>query len=81
MLSLSKKFQIPVGKIISLNNLNREIEEGDMLYLEKDCAQTIYVVEVKDTLNSISQKFGISSQEILEKNQLPYIFYGLTIFL
>ena len=79
--SLSRKFLIPVGAIIDLNNLDREIESGDMLYLEKDCSLSVYTVDVLDTIDSVANKFGVSKQEIQTKNHIPYVFYGLTIFL
>lgn len=79
--SLSQKFSVPVGIIISLNNLTKEIECGDMLYIEKDCGQTVYSVGLYETAFSIGQKFGISPSVLLKKNRLPYFFYGLTIFL
>lgn len=81
VLSVSKKFNIPFGVIIFLNKLKGEIEKGDLLYLEKDYSLRSYTVGIHDTIQSISEKFGISPEQILQKNNIPYLFYGLTIII
>ncbi len=76
--SLSERFSIPQIKIISLNGLKKEIQEGDMLYLEKEKTAT-YRVGLFETADSVAKKFNISSESLLEQNGVEYIFYGLII--
>lgn len=76
--SLSSKFSIPQIKIISQNNLNREVQAGDMLYLEKLDYPT-YKVQLFDTADKIATKFNISKQDLLAINGIEYVFYGLTV--
>lgn len=76
--SVAYKFDVSVVKIIKDNNLCREIEEGDVLYVQKeDCAY--YKVKPSDTLHSLANKFNTTEQKILQDNGIDYIFYGLTI--
>ncbi len=76
--SLSERFDVPQIKIISFNCLKKEIEEGDMLYLEKEKAQT-YRVGLFDTAKSVADKFNMTEKELLSLNGVEYIFYGQTI--
>jgi spore germination protein YaaH len=76
--SVCKRFSVPIGKLIKCNNLNCEIAEGDMLYIEKSNCR-LYKVLPHDTLKSISARFNVPGYRILEDNAVPYIFYGLVI--
>ena len=76
---LSAEFSLPPVKIISLNNLSHEISEGDILLLEQNSSK-VYSVRLNDTLDSIAERFNTSPEKILLDNQIPYIFYGLKIF-
>lgn len=76
--SLSTKFNVPTGKLIFDNNLRKEISEGDILLIEKS-EKKLYRVEIADTIEKISKKCNLSSDEILKNNHLPYIFYGILI--
>ncbi|MBE5750379.1 MAG: LysM peptidoglycan-binding domain-containing protein [Clostridiales bacterium] len=77
---LSSAFNLSPLKIISLNNLEQEILEGDILYIEIE-NRPVYTVKATDTLISIAQKFSTTPEKILLDNGVPYIFYGLKIFL
>jgi len=79
-LSVSEKFSVPIGKLVKDNNLNSEISEGDMLYVQS-CDCRFYKVKPTDTLKSLSEKFNVPEQKILDDNCVPYIFYGLTIII
>ena len=79
VISVAEKFKIPVGSIIELNSLNEESSCGDLLYLEKECKRA-YRVKPFDTPQSISEKFNLSETEILKKNNVLYLFYGLIIY-
>lgn len=78
--SLSKKFQIPSTLIIYQNRLTEEICEGDILYLTKS-DDIVYKVDLLDTAESVAKKFGVSVQEILDKNKTPYLIYGEIIII
>ena len=77
--SVSERFQIPAVKIIKDNNLSGEIEEGDMLYLEKEESWKIYTVSPTDTAESIAEKFHTTAAKILEDNNLPYVYFSQQI--
>ena len=76
--SLSCKFNECVFKLIKDNNLKKEIESGDLLFIESDANQ-LYLVKPQDTLLSISKKFNKDQNQILQDNDLPYLFCGLKI--
>ncbi len=78
VLGVAERFNVPVTKIIKDNNLDKEIEQGDMLLIQKDKCR-LYKVLPFDTLSSIAQKFNLNEQEILLNNGIEYVFYGLTI--
>lgn len=80
IISISKKFNLPAHVIIKQNNLTSEVLVGDMLYIEI-CGGLVYSVKPFDTFDSLALKFNTSKQRLIEKNNnLPYIFYGLKIF-
>lgn len=78
ILSLSVKFNECVFKLIEDNQLKKEIESGDVLYIESQ-QSPLYLVKPQDTLCSISEKFNKDQNLILKENNLPYIFCGLKI--
>lgn len=80
VMSVAKKFSLPVTVIIKLNNLKNEILAGDLLYLES-CERTLYKVKPFETEISIGEKFNIPPEKILSDNCVPYLFYGLIITL
>ena len=80
VLSVSKKFLIPVQNIIYLNNLNAEVEEGDLLYLEKH-DYTVYTVKPTDTLEGIAKEFGVDAHKILSINHISYVYMEQLIYL
>ncbi len=75
---LANRFNLPVTEIIAENNLKKEIEEGDVLLLEKN-ERPLYTVKPTDTVFSLAEKFGTTPEKILEDNRLPYIWFGLKI--
>ena len=76
--ALSRRFNIPVTIIVKLNNLKCEIEQGDLLYLERG-QYRIYKVRPFESAESVAQKFNTTPQKILSDNGVEYLFYGLTI--
>ena len=78
--SIANRFNIPVNLLIYQNNLKEEVCLGDLLYLEVE-NYTLYSVQPLETFESLAKKFNLSKQRLIEKNNnLPYIFYGLKIF-
>lgn len=78
VLSLSQKFSIPVCILIKDNALKEEILAGDLLLIKQEQGKT-YMVKPTDTLESVCNKFCINENELLEKNGVSYIFYGLNL--
>ncbi len=79
VLSICKKFSCSMGKLIFVNQLKSEVSAGDILLIERE--KNIYMVKPTDTIENLSNRFGFSSEYILEKNNIPYIFCGLIISL
>ena len=79
-LSVSQKFSLPVTTLIKLNNLSKEISEGDLLYIETS-ERTLYRVKPFETAKMVGEKFNIPPEKILSDNGVPYLFYGLIIYL
>lgn len=78
IVSVAERFSASVTKLIKDNNLKREIEAGDMLFIET--GGETYPVEPWDTMRSVARKFGVTEREIAQKNgDVPYIFYGMRI--
>lgn len=79
VLSVAQKLDVPVTKLINDNRLTREIEAGDLLYVEKE-EGFYYTVKPWDTMESVAAKFKVRERVIWEKNgEIPYLFYGLKI--
>ncbi len=76
--SISQQFCIPQIKIISLNNLDKEVQEGDLLYLEKEKALT-YKVGLFEDADIVAKKFNMTKTELLRLNGIDYVFYGQTV--
>lgn len=77
VLSLADRFEVPALTIIKLNNLKSEVSAGDLLFI-KACEKT-YRIGIFDTVNSVSEKFGVSAERLKEKNGTEYFYYGQLI--
>ena len=77
VLSISKRFNCSMGKLISINRLKKEVSAGDILLIEKE--KNLYMVKYTDTIEKIAVRFCTTPEKILENNCLPYIFCGLLI--
>ena len=80
VLSVSEKFGIPPTVIIGVNALNKEIEEGDVLFIEETGGRT-YDVQPFDTLNGVAEKFGVLPEALKTLNGVDYVFYGLDLII
>lgn len=69
---ISRKFDIPVNKLIEINNLSdlTIYENQKLLVPKKDIDKDIYIVQPGDTLWSISKKNNITVNELKELNNL-----------
>lgn len=81
ILSLSEKFSIPFNKIIADNSLKEEVREGYVLYLEQDESKRLYTVTVKDAVSSDLETDGAQKEKVLKENGVPYLFFGLKLYL
>ncbi len=79
ILSVANKFNIPAILIVKTNNLKKEICAGDLLYIEREKDCRTYTVKPFETAEIIALKFGVGKEELLKKNGVEYLFYGLTI--
>jgi murein DD-endopeptidase MepM/ murein hydrolase activator NlpD len=70
--SLSKKYNIPLSKILEINNISdpMKIREGYRLIIKKGADNNIYTVKKGDTLYSIARKNNIGIKELLEENKI-----------
>ena len=75
---ICNKFNLPQTYLVKLNCLNRELLDGDLLYIEIP-DKFVYTVQPTDTLDGIAKKFSVDEEAILKNNDIPYIFYGLKI--
>ena len=80
LLKISAKFSVPAGVIAADNDLKKEPAEGDILYISQVEGKA-YMVKPEDTVYTIAEKFGVSPEEILLKNKIPYVFAGETIII
>lgn len=78
ILSICKKFNISMGRLIFENGLKKEISAGDILFIEKS-DKLIYQINPTDTLEDLAKKFNIQKEMILKNNHIPYIFCGMLI--
>ena len=79
LLSVSERFEIPPVSIIKDNGLKKEIEEGDLLFLERKSKNT-YKILPADTVDGVCLKFGIGKEDFLSVNGVGYVFYGLVVY-
>ena len=77
--SISKKFSSTENLIICDNNLKREVEEGDKLYIKR--YKMVYVICPLDTLESVCNKFNVTKEDLLFENKITYIYPGERIII
>lgn len=75
--SLSKKHNIPVGRLLKYNDLTRmkKIRSGDMIFLQPKRSsfrgnKKTHKVNGTEDMYSISQRYGIKLSSLLKKNKL-----------
>ena len=74
MYSISRRFNIPIDKLIRINNLNSDILSiGQILYLQEKTTNNdydTYTVVKGDSLWSISRKYDIRVNDLIELNKI-----------
>ena len=80
ILSVAKQFGVPPTSLIKDNELSREVEEGDIIFI-KGKSGTLYDVKPFDTVDSVEAKFGVSAEKIKSENGVDFLFYGLTVLI
>ncbi len=77
VLGLGNRFSVPHQSLIIKNNLAREINEGDVLYLEQTNG---YKISPLEDYESVSKKLNLSVEYLRSQNpNFNYVFYGLII--
>ena len=77
--NLSKEFDISIRKLRKYNDLYKgyELQEGDILYLEKKNRKApkgmyVHVVRNGESMYSISQKYGIRLKRLYKMNKMDF---------
>lgn len=68
--SLAVKYSTTKAILIYDNNLNKDIEKGDVLYIKT--FKNIYIVGVLDTPETLSKKFKTTIEKLYELNKIDY---------
>ena len=77
---ICKIFGVDKGLIEKYNKLdNAHLEQGDMLYIPCQNVRC-HVVAPLDTLSKIAQKYNVSEQEIIKKNNVTTLFIGEKLY-
>lgn len=79
LVSICRRFNASIETTIKENLLNSEVEEGDLLLIKS--YNNVYIAKAGDSYQSIANKFNVLKANLLEKNNLEYVFYGLPIII
>lgn len=78
LMSVCRRFSAPPEEVIKENNLEREIEEGDIIYVSH-AGEAKYVARTGDTYFMLANKIGASASRLKELNGAEYLFYGFPV--
>ena len=70
--SLADKFNTTENLLIIDNCLTKEVEKGDYLYVKS--YDKVISVKIGEDVDSISQKYNITKEEILRINRITYVY-------
>lgn len=69
---LAERFSTSKELIIKDNNLDREVAEGDALYIKS--YKKVIVVDVLDTPSSVAKKLNLTEEETYRLNRVNFIY-------
>lgn len=78
--SVCFRFNAPIFKVIEINKLKCEIEEGDIIEIVSLKNAKEYFVQPFDTIDSVAKKFNVSIAELKEKNGVDYAVFGTILY-
>ncbi len=78
--ALASRFNVPVSTIVKSNNLSAEIEEGDVLFIER-LSGALYSAKPFDTMEDVAERFHVTVEELKAANGVDYLFYGLNVII
>lgn len=67
-----KKHECAPCRIIALNGLTEEPKHGSILLFER--GKRLYTVQPNEDLSSLSERFGVLEDELLQYNCVSYIY-------
>lgn len=77
-ISICQRFSVSFASLKNNNNLTEEIKAGDILYIEEE---NVYQVLPNEDFNDVAKKFGIEKEEIINKNGIDSVFFGLNLLI
>lgn len=78
LISVCRKFSAPPEAVIRENNLSREIEEGDIIFIAS-AGKAAYIAGAGDSYDTIAKKCNIPAAKLKNLNGAEYVFYGLPL--
>jgi len=78
LMSVCRRFSAPPEAVIKENSLERELEEGDIIYISHAGAAK-HVAATGETYFSLAGKIGGSATQLKELNGAEYLFYGYPV--
>ncbi len=76
---VAKKFDVLPTYLIFINQLSKDIEQGDLLYIDERNKKK-YRIKAEDSVDSLCEKFSITKNELLYDNGLKYLIVGIFIY-
>lgn len=77
--NIAEKNQTTPIVIIRTNNLQKEVEVGEFVVIEK-LLGVEYIVKPRDTIENIAKRFGCSPISLMTNNMTDFIFVGQKIY-
>ena len=78
-INIAEKNQTTPIVIIRTNNLQKEVEVGEFVVIEK-LLGVEYIVKPRDTIENIAKRFGCSPISLMTNNMTDFIFVGQKIY-
>ncbi len=78
VLSLCRRFSVPMERLIAENRLTGEIAEGELVYISRPC-RFVHIAEAGETYASIAERFKKSEESLRALNRAEYVFYAMPV--